>query len=73
MKVVFPVLLGEVSLAQLTSSSSSSGSREVGSYDCGDKRKEEDCCGTKAEVSSEQVYVHVYNMMHVVRSDLQHT
>lgn len=55
-KAVFPVLLGEVALAQLTSTSNSSTGREIGSCECGEKRRE-DCCKEKAEASSEQVHM----------------
>ena len=60
-KSVFPVLLGEVAMNQLTSSSGST-SRED-SCECGGKRKK-DCSKEKLEASNEQVLMFTYVRVH---------
>ena len=56
-KEVFPVLLEEMAMSQLTSASSAMG--DGSSCECGRKRKKE-CCKEKAsEQVQEQVKVHV--------------
>ena len=61
MKEIFPVLVGEVAMSQLTSGNSVVG--EGSTCECGGKRKKE-CCKEKA---SEQVQEHV--KLHVSLSD----
>ena len=56
MKSVFPVLVGEVAMSQLTSAIGAEG--EGSSCECGGKRKKE-CCKEKA---SERVHAHVRYM-----------